>query len=186
MLDKDLSFGPVRGLGLTLGFDYGTKNNAFAPQKRLIVAGPTLNFDVPNNGFFDLSFLFGKEWNQCGLGAPACTREKVSFDPQLITAAAWMVPFQISSTSLKFQGIASLASRKGKGYANAKTGAEFLLRSSVMADVGQMLSQSKNTFWLGVGYEFWHNKYGDRSFPDGSRMPSTKSSIPMIQAEYHF
>ena len=78
LLDKRLAFGPVKEVAITAGFDLNTKNTRFAPRKRLLVVGPTLKFDVP--GFLDVSLLYGKEWNHCGLGAPACPRSDISLD----------------------------------------------------------------------------------------------------------
>lgn len=48
--------GPVRGLGLVGGFDYNTKNDAgYNSKKRMLVAGPSLMFDVP--GFLNVALL---------------------------------------------------------------------------------------------------------------------------------
>ena len=52
----NLKFGPVRGLGLTAGFDINTKDDAgYNSKKRMWVAGPTVMFDVP--GFLNMSLL---------------------------------------------------------------------------------------------------------------------------------
>ena len=102
--DKNLAFGPVKEVALTLGVDLNTKNTRFAPRKRLLLIGPTLKFDLPVPGFFDLSLLAGKEWNHCGLGAPACPRSDIAFDPQLVLSLVWGIPFQAGAVPLKFQG----------------------------------------------------------------------------------
>jgi nucleoside-specific outer membrane channel protein Tsx len=45
---SDFKFGPIRGFGLTGGFDVNTKNDAgYNSKKRMIVAGPTMMMDVP-------------------------------------------------------------------------------------------------------------------------------------------
>ena len=134
LLERDLSFGPVKEVAFTAGFDLNTKNTTFAPRKRLVVAGPTLKFKVPNNGFFDLSLLAGKEWNHCGLAS--CTDHEHGFDTQLILSAAWGLPFQAGPVSLKFQGFINYNTDKGKDYVGVKTEAETLMRTSLMVDVG--------------------------------------------------
>lgn len=133
LLDKDLSFGPVKEVALTAGFDLNTKNTAFAPRKRLVVAGPTLKFNLPA-GFLDLSLLAGKEWNHCGLAF--CTDHEHGFDVQWILSAAWGIPFQAGPVPLKFQGFINYNSEKGKDYSGVKTEAETLMRTSLMVDVG--------------------------------------------------
>ena len=67
-LGKRFAFGPVKELALTAGFDLNTKDSPVQPRKRVLVAGPTLKFDVP--GVLDVSLLFGREWNQNKLGSP--------------------------------------------------------------------------------------------------------------------
>ena len=184
LLDKDLSFGPVKEVAFTGGFDLNTKNTRFAPRKRLVVAGPTLKFDVP--GFLDVSLLAGKEWNHCGLGAPACPEASIAFDPQLILSVAWGIPFQAGLLPLKFQGFLNYNTAKGRDYARVKTEAETLMRTSLMVDVGQMTGSRKNTLLAGVGYEMWLNKFGNHANAAGVTKPGINTYAPTLQLEWHF
>ena len=184
LLERDLSFGPVKEVAFTAGFDLNTKNTTFAPRKRLVVAGPTLKFKVPNNGFFDLSLLAGKEWNHCGLAS--CTDHEHGFDTQLILSAAWGLPFQAGPVPLKFQGFLNYNTDKGKDYAGVKTEAETLMRTSLMVDVGQMAAGRKNTLLLGVGYEMWLNKFGNHATAAGVTKPGINTYAPTFQVEWHF
>ncbi len=180
--DKNLSFGPVKEVAFTAGFDLNTKNTAFAPRKRLVVAGPTLKFDVP--GFLDVSLLAGKEWNHCGLGS--CTDHEHAFDTQWILSAAWGIPFEAVSVPLKFQGFLNYNSEKGKDYAGVKTEPETLMRTALMADVGQMAAGRKNTLLMGVGYELWLNKFGNHATAAGVTKPGINTRTPTLQLEWHF
>ncbi|MGB7989325.1 MAG: hypothetical protein WCF44_08005 [Candidatus Methylophosphatis roskildensis] len=184
--DKNLAFGPVKEVALTLGVDLNTKNTRFAPRKRLLLIGPTLKFDLPVPGFFDLSLLAGKEWNHCGLGAPACPRSDIAFDPQLVLSLVWGIPFQAGAVPLKFQGFLNYNTEKGNDYAGVKTKAETLMRTSLMVDVGQMVSSKKNTFLVGVGYELWLNKFGNHAFGNGAVKPGIDTHTPTFQMEAHF
>lgn len=57
------ALGPVRGWGLTAGFDFNTKTDVgYNSKKRMFVAGPTLFMDVP--GFLNVSLLALWESNQ--------------------------------------------------------------------------------------------------------------------------
>lgn len=182
--DKSLAFGPVKEVALTAGFDLNSKNTAFAPRKRLLVLGPTLKFDVP--GFLDVSLLYGKEWNHCGLGAPACPTSDISFDPQWMISAAWGIPFNAGSVPLKFQGFLNVNGEKGKDYAGVKTRTETLMRASLMVDVGQMAWGKKNTFLMGVGYEYWRNKFGNHAYANGVEKAGIDTNAPTFQMEWHF
>ncbi|ENO83913.1 hypothetical protein [Thauera linaloolentis] len=184
ILDKNLAFGPVKEVALTAGFDLNTKNTTFAPRKRLLVIGPTLKFDVP--GFLDVSLLYGREWNHCGLGAPACPKSDIAFDPQLILSTAWGIPFSAGPVPLKFQGFINVISEKGRDYAGVRTKTETLMRTSLMVDVGQMAWGRKNTFLMGVGYEYWRNKFGNHATAAGVQKPGIDTNAPMFQMELHF
>lgn len=180
LFDKSMAFGPVREVALTAGFDLNTKNTTFAPRKRMLVVGPTLKFDVP--GFLDVSLLYAREWNHCGLtpcGFPA-NSNSISFDPYLVVSAAWGIPFEAGSVPMKFQGFANYNTSKGKDYFNVKTKAETLVRTSLMVDVGQMAWGSKNSLWIGVGYEYWRNKFGNHD------KPGVDTNAPTLQLEWHF
>ena len=164
-------------------YDLNTKNTAFAPRKRLVVAGPTLKFNLPA-GFLDLSLLAGKEWNHCGLAF--CTDQEHGFDAQWILSAAWGIPFQAGPVPLKFQGFINYNSEKGKDYSGVKTEAETLMRTSLIVDVGQMAAGRKNTLLLGVGYELWLNKFGNHATAAGVTKPGINTYAPTLQVEWHF
>ncbi|HRP25058.1 MAG TPA: hypothetical protein PLC66_13850 [Thauera sp.] len=190
VFDRSFAFGPVKELAVTAGFDLNTKNTAFSPRKRLLVLGPTLKFDVP--GFLDLSLLVGKEWNRCGLepatpgGFDPCPKTEVSFDPQWILSAAWGIPFSAGSVPLKFQGFININGEKGRDYAGVKTRTETLMRASLMVDVGQMAWGKKNTFLMGVGYEYWRNKFGNHAYANGVEKAGIDTNAPTFQMEWHF
>lgn len=184
LLDKNLAFGPVKEVAATAGFDLNTKNTAFAPRKRLLVAGPTLKFDVP--GVFDISLLLGKEWNHCGLNDKICPTHDISFDTQFIVSAGWMIPFSAGPVPMKFQGFGNYMSKKGKDYAGVETAPETLIRTSLMVDVGQIAFSKKNLAYVGIGYEYWHNKFGNHNDARGNEKVGINTHTPTIQAELHF
>lgn len=181
VFDTDLGFGPVKEVALTAGFDLNTKNTAFAPRKRMLVAGPTLKFYVPK-GFVDLSLLYAYEQNHCGLsgcGAPG-NHNDISFDPYYVVSLAWGLPFQAGPVPMKFQGFANYNTEKGEDYFNNGTKPEILSRTSLMVDVGQLAFNKSNTLWAGVGYEYWRNKFGNHG-KDG-----VNTTAPTFQLEWHF
>ncbi|MFJ9990049.1 hypothetical protein ACIQSO_04870 [Pseudomonas putida] len=163
IFDAPLAFGPVKDVALTLGFDWNTKDNAFQSRKRMLLAGPTLKLAVPV-GFVDVSLFYAREWNHCGLDAcdlPG-NHSRLLFDPFYQLNVTWGVPFALGPMPLKFQGFYSLNGKKGDDYRNNPTADEQLMRTSLMLDVGQMSGLGKNVLWIGPGYEYWRNKFGNR------------------------
>ncbi|NWE46650.1 hypothetical protein [Pseudomonas gingeri] len=161
-----LAFGPVRDLALTAGFDYNDKDNAFGPNKRMLVFGPTVKFALPA-GFVDASLYYAREWNHCGLDA--CDRpgnhNEILFAPYYQFNVNWGVPFAVAGLPLKFQGYYLLNGSKGDDYQQQSTAPEQLMRASLMLDVGRLGWGASNVLWIGPGYEYWRNKFGNHDRP---------------------
>ena len=175
-----LAFGVIRDVALTAGFDLNTKDSAMGPRKQVIVLGPTIKFDVP--GFLDVGLWYYRERNHCGI-APCLepgAHSELTFDPTYLLNATWGIPFHVGTVPLKFQGFVNFVGKKGKDYTNRDTARETLLRTSLMVDVGQVFSGRKNVAYVGVGYEYWHNKYGNQPGV------GTQVRAPQLQVEWHF
>lgn len=171
-----LAFGPVKDVALTLGLEANTKDTTFAPRKRVFELGPTIKFNVP--GFWDVSLLYYKESNHKGI--PNTPNPDVDFDPTYMLTTAWGIPFSVGPVPAKFQGFLNYTGTKGKDYNNKDTAGETLMRTSVMFDLGSQAGLAKGTFFAGVGYEYWKNKFGNQA---GT---GTKTNSPTLQLEWHF
>ena len=182
LLDRPVAFGPIKDVGLTVGFDLNTKDNAFGPRKRLLVAGPTLKFDVPPRAMFNLSLLAAQERNECNL--PPClapgARQKITFDTFPLIHAAWRFPIAVGSMNTRLEGFAAKGFRRGTDYVGNEVAHETLVRVAWLADVGAMVADRPNSFFAGVGYELWRNKYGS------SGVPGIDTDAPTLQVKWHF
>lgn len=170
VFDRDFSFGPVKEVALTAGFDLNTKNTAVAPRKQMLVVGPTLKFDVPK-GFLDFSVLYAHERNHNAFNNP----EDITFNDYTVYNLTWGLPFEVGTVPMKFQGFGNYNTAKGKG-----TTDEQLVRASLMVDVGQLAFNKSNTVWAGVGYEYWNNKFGITD------APGVDTHAPTFNLEWHF
>jgi nucleoside-specific outer membrane channel protein Tsx len=167
---KSLAFGPVKEIALTAGIDLNSKDDAFGPRVRKFVVGPTFKFDVP--GFFDVSLLYRTEHNHNGI-----VGKSVSFDPTYGVSLAWGIP--IKAINAKFDGFLDHIGPKGKDGFGFETKAETLARAYLMFDAGK-LAGKPDTFYAGIGYEYWNNKFGGNANNYG------KTSAPMLALEMHF
>ncbi|PUA17770.1 outer envelope protein [Glaciimonas sp. PCH181] len=170
---KTLSFGPVRGLGVTAGFDWNTKNDpGYASRKRMLVLGPTLMMDVP--GFLNVSLLLMRESNQ-----PVGVTSRYTYDTHPMLSLAWGIP--IASTGLAFEGYFDYIAAKGTNEYGGGTAPEVHFDGQIMYDLGTPLGMGKNTLRAGLEYEYWRNKFGTPSTVKGSL-----AKTPMVRVEYHF
>jgi hypothetical protein len=177
-------FGPVRGFGLTAGFDVNAKTDAgYNSKKRMFVAGPTLFVDVP--GFLNISLLELWESN-----APYSTfpgggsTPRFSYKTHPMLTAAWGIP--IGDTGLSFEGFFNYIASKGKNEFGGPTAAETNFDGQIMYDVGA-LAGAKGKFKIGFEYQYWKNKFGNPTTAAGAGAgPGATAKTPMIRAEYHF
>lgn len=178
---KSYAWGPVRSLGFTGGFDYNSKTDAgYNSKKRMLVAGPTVMLDVP--GFLDVSVLWLWESN-----APYSTftnqaTPRYAYKTHPMLTAAWGIPFNVG-IPLEFNGYLNWIAAKGTNEFGGGTAAETNIDMQVMYDVSAWVGTPKNTFKIGVEYQYWRNKFGN---PTTATNPGATAKTPMVRAEYHF
>jgi hypothetical protein len=181
VMGREFKYGAVKGLGLTAGFDYNNKDDAgYNSRKHMVVAGPTLMLDVP--GFLDVSLLAVWESNAPYSGYTGIATPRYHYDVHPMLTAAWGIPFHIGPVPLSFEGYANLIGSKGKDEYGVETAVETNIDMQVMYDLSGLVSVPKNTFKLGVEYQYWKNKFGD----DTTYIPGATARTPMVRAEYHF
>ncbi|MCY0386209.1 hypothetical protein OVY01_02890 [Robbsia sp. Bb-Pol-6] len=170
-----LRFGFIRDIGFTTGYEFGTKNDAYAEAARMLVFGPTVEFAVPQ-GYWNFTAGVRTESNHNGI-----TNTDVKFHAAWHLESSWMIPLQAGPVPLVFKGFATMTGPKGKDGFGINTTTEFLTRVSLLADVGA-LARRPRVLYVGVGYEYWHNMYGTPT----SETVNTRTSAPMVMAEIHF
>jgi nucleoside-specific outer membrane channel protein Tsx len=184
---SDFKYGPIRGVGATVGFDTNTKTDVgYNSKKRMVVAGPTLMMDVP--GFLNISLLALWESNQPSgkafpPGGPVdYSVNRYDYDVHPMLTAAWGIP--LGSLPLSFEGFANFIASKGDDEFGGKTAPETNIDMQVMWDLGVAMGSAKNTFRVGLEYQYWRNKFGNNhSGPAGD---GAFAKTPMIRADYHF
>lgn len=174
-------FGPVRGVGLTAGFDYNTKADAgYNSKKRMLVAGPTLMLDVP--GFWDVSLLWLWESNAPYSSFPGGgATPRYDYTPHPMLTMAWGVPL---GAGFSVEGFANFIAAKGKDEFGGDTAPETNIDMQIMYDLGLAAGGSKGKFKVGLEYQYWKNKFGNNS--DGAPGKGAFARTPMVRAEYHF
>ncbi|MGZ5179713.1 MAG: outer envelope protein [Ramlibacter sp.] len=171
---RTFKFTGVKGLGITGGFDWNTKNDPFyASKKRMLVVGPTLFVDVPA-GFLNAGVYALWESNR-----PVGVNSRYSYDTHPMLGLNWGIP--LGGTGLSFEGYTNWIAAKGTNEFGGPTAPEFNFDGQVMYDVGMPLGMGKNTLRAGVEYQYWRNKFGNPH-----NVPGSLAKTPMLRVEYHF
>jgi nucleoside-specific outer membrane channel protein Tsx len=176
-----IAYGPLRDLGLTAGFDLNGKQDAgYNSRKRMLVAGPTVHFEVP--GFVDLSLLALWESNAPQdkfAGTPRLARYSYRNHPML--NLAWGVPLTLGGVSFAFEGYANFIAAKGRDEFGNPTAPETNIDLQAMFDLGSAAGLAKGKLRGGVEYQYWRNKFGNPASVSGST-----ARTPMLRVDYHF
>ncbi|AYC31515.1 nucleoside-binding protein [Pseudomonas cavernae] len=175
VFDQAFSNALVKDYALTLGFDASRNNNLASAKKRALVIGPTLKFNTV--GFADLSLMYYKEKNHSGI--PGAKHPDHTFDATYMLSLAWMRPFEVANHAAKFQGFVNYVGDKGEDYFDKDTAPETLMRAALMV-AARPGKNAKPNLYFGVGYEYWHNKFG----VDGGR--GSRTSTPTLNLELTF
>ncbi len=176
---NSFAFGPIRDVGLELGLDIDTQNDQFASYKKLIIVGPQFSINLPR-GFWTITLGLSKEWNT---DAYLTNGNGTNYNPTFELETAWAFPFAIGPVPLNFNGFFNFIAPKGSG----GTGdfyhrSEILLHPKLMVDVGELIGMAPRKFEAGVGFEYWHNKFG--SVPEA--VPGTEQKSVFVEVGYHF
>jgi nucleoside-specific outer membrane channel protein Tsx len=170
-------------VGIAAGFDFNTKTDAgYNSKKRMLVAGPTLMMDVA--GFLNVSLLALWESNAPYSTFSSTATPRYSYDVHPMINLAWGIPFNVGPAPLSFEGFANFIAAKGKNEFGGDTAAETNIDMQVMYDLSSVMGAGKNTFKLGLEYQYWKNKFGNDS--SGAAGSGAYAKTPMIRAEYHF
>lgn len=177
---KFFTFGPVKDVGLLINGQWDTQNDAFGDHKKLLAVGPQFSIDIPV-GFWTVALEASHEWGTNGYHANGDT-DNFDLVPQLDTA--WLVPFAVGPIPLKFTGYAFAIGSKGRGDAtDGKHTNEYMAHPKLMVDAGSLLGGAPNKFDVGVGYEYWLNKFGNTS---QSGVPGAEQHAVFFEVGYHF
>src|ERR1700730_852365 len=133
---KDLSFGPARGVGATVGFDWNTKNDpGYSSHKRMLVAGPTLMMKVP--GFLNISLLALQESNY-----PVGIYSRYTYKTHAMLSMAWGIP--LARSNWAFEGYLNYIGAKGKDEFGNDTSPETDIDAMLMYNLGTILGLGNN------------------------------------------
>jgi len=175
ILGQRVGAGFIRDIGLTTGYEFSSKNDAFESRARMLVLGPALEFAVPH-GFWNAMVGVRTETNHNGI-----VYANVKYKSAWHAESAWLIPFAAGPVPLQFEGFATVTGPKGIDGFHVQTRTEVLTRMSLLVDVGA-LAGTPRTFYLGPGYEYWKNMFGTPS----SEASGTRRSAPVLVGQVHF
>ncbi len=147
ILDKDLSFGIVRDLGVIAGFN-------FAPEVDTIyyLPGIRVALDLPGFAFANLDMTAYIQ------DSDMLPKENDSF----MVDFNWAYPFSIGSASFSVEGHVEYIDG-AENDAGGERESWILAQPQIRYDIGKSLFSQPDSLFIGIEYQYWENKLGDRN-----------------------
>lgn len=151
ILDKKLSYGLIKDVLISAQIEK-PKN-----QDVRKLAGLGVDFDLPGFKFFKSNFFIRDNPNLSGH----------TYQVTLV----WNVPFKISGVNMLLEGFTDIVGGEGSSVAHQ------LIVPRLLADAGPLVGFKQNKLWLGLEWQYWHNKFG---------VDGVTESVPQLQVKYIF
>lgn len=143
----DLSYGLFKDLGLTAGINLGENMNSRHSGFRAWLYGVTVDFNLPGFSYFNVDFLRQRVTETANIGS------------SWQITPVWKFPFEIAGTKWSFEGFTDFIAK------NHSTARQALAQPQLRLDIGDIWGETNHLF-LGIEYQYWHNKYGIKGLHD--------------------
>ncbi|PKD41619.1 ion channel protein Tsx [Methylomonas sp. Kb3] len=147
VIGLDLSYGIFKDFGVTAGVNLGENMNSSHSGFRAWLYGVTVDFDLPGFDYFNIDFLRQRVTETADIG----TSWQIT--------PVWKLPFEIAGTKWSFEGFADFI---GHNHTAAR---QALAQPQLRLDIGNLWGDSDHLY-IGIEYQYWHNKYGIRGLQD--------------------
>lgn len=179
----NLSFGPIKTVNATIGFDWNAKTDAgYNSKKRMLVAGPTFAINIPS-GFLNVGLYQLWESNAPFNTFSGTSTPRYHYDAHPMLNLVWGIPLG-KETGLSFEGFANFITSKGKNEFGGDTAAETNIDAQIMYDISSMIGAKGKTLRVGLEYQYWKNKFGNDA--SGAAGKGAFAKTPMLRVQYHF
>jgi nucleoside-specific outer membrane channel protein Tsx len=163
---KTFAFGPLKDVGLLAGI-----NRSGDARVLKTLPGVRLSWEAPGFAFLntDLTAYLDHSDGVAKGGAPA---ENDSF----MLDVNWAYPFTLGQHGFSIEGHAEYIGKRTNEF-GAPVSAWLLAQPQLRWDLGRALHGKPNQLFLGIEYQYWRNKLGDKN---------TSESRPQFLAVWRF
>jgi len=160
---NDLSFGPVKDIGIVAGFN-------FAPEvdSAWVLPGVRFALDLPGFAFAQIDVT--GYIHQGGGSADSPVFTVVDEDSSFMVDFAWAYPFKIGSTSWSIEGHLEYIDGRTQvnNFGTTELESWILFQPQIRLDLGEVLGQKAQRLFVGIEYQYWKNKLGEKGTDDNA------------------
>jgi hypothetical protein len=151
---QPLTWGPVQDIRLDYGAAFNTKNSSLENQKKEVLFGGSVAFDVP--GTLNLGAHVVHEWNHNGI-----VGKNFHYHPAAQITLYGEQPLGFTGLPLRVETIDVVETPKGRDGFGHETATSFFSFTALILDVGELLLHRPKKVDAFVAFQYWLNKAGD-------------------------
>lgn len=148
---KPVGFGPVKDIGLIAGV-----NKSGDAKVLKYLPGVRLSWDVPGFAFLNTDFTAYIDRSE-GVANGGAPKE----DNSHMLDINWAYPFNVGNQRFSIEGHVEYIGSRSNEF-GGPVNAWILAQPQFRWDLGKALYSQPNHLYLGVEYQYWRNKLGDR------------------------
>jgi nucleoside-specific outer membrane channel protein Tsx len=160
---NDLSFGPVKDIGLVAGFNYAPEVDS-----AWVLPGVRFSLDLPGFAFAQIDVT--GYMHQGGGNTDSSIFTVVDEDSSFMIDFAWAYPFKVGATSWSIEGHLEYIDGRTQvnNFGTTELESWILFQPLVRLDVGELIGTPSNRLFAGIEYQYWKNKLGTKGVDDNT------------------
>lgn len=148
LLDKNLAWAWFKDIDAEFGVNAGENFDSRNSGLRVVLYGFSVNLNLPGFQLFSIDFL------RHDVLEPQAQATSWQITP------VWCLPFEVFGSRWSLQGFTDFIGAKGNSAV-----ATVLSQPQLRLDVGDLWGHGRQLY-LGIEYQYWHNKYGIKGLTD--------------------
>ncbi|WP_143433035.1 hypothetical protein [Herbaspirillum camelliae] len=148
---QKIAFGPISDVGLTGGYNFGSRNTTYGPNTRALLFGPTFDFSLPGFSIASIDVLaYRDNGRYSGFGGGRiCGQGNTTYQ----ITPYWLNQFTVGRARFEFGGYTDFIGSHGT------CSQQILTEVQLRLDVGEFWGV-RDKFFAGIEIQHWRNKFG--------------------------
>lgn len=161
--DSKVAFGPVKDVGVVAGFNYAPEVDSM-----WVLPGVRFSLDLPGFAFAQVDVT--GYMHQGGGSATSPVFTVVDEDSSFMVDFAWAYPFKIGSTSWSIEGHLEYINGRTQtnNFGTTELESWILFQPQIRLDLGEVLGNKAGRLFVGIEYQYWKNKLGEKGTNDNT------------------
>ncbi len=158
-----IAFGPVKDIGIVAGAN-------FAPEVDSMWVLPGVRFSLDLPGFAFAQIDVTGYVHQGGGSATSPVFTVVDEDSSFMVDFSWAYPFKIGSTSWSIEGHLEYIDgrQQTNNFGTTELESWILFQPQIRLDLGEALGNKAGRLFVGIEYQYWRNKLGEKGTDDNT------------------